>query len=133
MRRTWFGVFVLTFALAPMLSTWVLMLGIWRSLDAPPTPVATPNPSSSPGLLGPLEILAFADPWFAGTIAFWLIPWLMVLVLFAIAAAAAVNGDRQQQVSWWRRPAALIAFSFFLGQLFACPWYYGVYQLAARS
>jgi len=71
---TWriaFGILVLLAAFAPMLAAWALMLAVVPAFDPQMTTVATPNPTHV-SLLGPIDLLVFAGPWFAGTIAFWL-------------------------------------------------------------
>ena len=121
-RRIAFGCLVLVVALLPMVAAWLMMIAMIPSPEAETTPVATPNPAMAPAsALSAVEILVYADPWFAGTISIWLAVWLPVLVSYSIFATCA---DARR-----RRASMLAVASFLLGTAFAAPWICGLYRI----
>ena len=125
-QRIAFGCLVFVVALFPVVAAWLLMIAMIPSPEAETTPVATPNPSKAPAsALSAVEILVYADPWFAGTISIWLVAWLPVLVAYSILAAC--TPERR------RRPALKVAASFMLGTAFAAPWFFGLYRIVAEG
>ena len=134
MRRFGFGMFVGFAALAPTVVAWMLMLVLAPSAAPQATPVATPNPASPPpSWLSSLELLAYADPWFAGTIFFWLILWLPILFVYLVVSVAVLRPPGADSVSPFRRPLPLLTFSLFLGTVFAVPWFYGAFLFLQTS
>ncbi len=85
-------------------------------------------------MLGPADLLVAVDPWFAGTLVFWIVPWLLVIVGFTILATAIVQPTHSKDhFLRIRRPSTLLAISLVLGIVLALPWIYGVIRLLASS
>ena len=121
-RRILTGCLVLAVTLLPMVASWLLMIGMASSPEPKSTPVATPNPPPAPApALGPVEVVVYAEPSFAGIMVFWLVAWLPVLATYSILAACAPARRRG--------PTRLATAAFLLGTAFAAPWIYGLYHI----
>jgi hypothetical protein len=130
-RRVTFAGLVLVLELLPATAAFLVLRGVVlaETAEAAATSVATPNPSRPPAeFLGPLELLVFVEPWFAGTLVFWLAPWLAILLAYPLAAAALV---RFSASSIPRRPVLLPAIALLLGAAFAIPWVYALCRVLA--
>ena len=126
MRRFSFGILIFVTALAPLHVAWLLMLVVMSSREVPATTSATPNPAAaSSSSLGLVEAMVAIDPWFAGTIIFWLIPLLSAVTVFSVIAAALVCPSASRVRRW----STLLAMSVFLGMVLAAPWFFGLYRL----
>ena len=124
---TWLGL-----ALGPMLAAALAMQMIASGEKLPAAPTATPNPQSvSPASLGPLEILAYADPWWAGVGLFWLVGGLILISLAVVLAVVFVDVKAIRPTL--RGPVVISLAMFMLGLFFATPWFYGIYCLLVRA
>ena len=134
-RRISCGAIVLLFAFVPVLLSCVTIHALLPGDDSRPSASATPNPAKVPAqMLGPADLLVAVDPWFAGTLVFWIVPWLLVIVGFTILATAIVQPTHSKdQFLRIRRPSTLLAISLVLGIVLALPWIYGVIRLLASS
>ncbi len=144
MNRFVFAIVVFLASQMPMLLLWQLM-PVFEAVkhdqlldNAPvasdasassPNPARTPNPAKATEYMpGPVDYLVGADPWFAGTILFWLVPWIALLVSYAIGSGFLLQPAREA-TSRWRRFERLLAIGFALGVIFALPWFYGLWLI----
>ena len=130
-RRLLNGLVAAVMAFLPLAIACGAILAMEAARDAAlvtPNRVATPNPSKAPWyFMGPAELVVYADPWFAGTFAFWYYPWLVGLAGYVCAVGV-----------WWpvkspssgRSPLLSLAMlSSLLGLIFAAPWFYGLIKI----
>ena len=124
--------FTLLVALLPVLIVYgAILIGLILFDRRPETSIGkTPNPAKAPvTFLGPVDVLTYAHPWFAGTILSWLIPgFAAMLVLAAMAAIIQATDSNSLLPSYgW------IAGSLLLGAIFALPWVYAAFFLIVSS
>lgn len=142
-RRGLFGLALFAVTLLPMFGAWQLTTVLReaqasaRMEDAQAVRTPNPNPeadspTSGASALGPVDCLVAVEPWFAGTIFVWLLVWLPVLGLYAIAGAALWEQVPGERASALRRPCPLFGIAFVLGALFATPWFYGLYLVLTQ-
>jgi hypothetical protein len=129
LRRLQNGAVALAGAFVPPVGAYAGLLALIAGSHAAHVPSGSPNPGRAAWhLYGPSDVLVHVEPWFAGTIAFWLYPWLLVLVAFVLASAL-----------WWptgqpRRLPMILLLARLLGTLSALPWLYALFrQLFERS
>lgn len=128
------GIATFLLAMVPMLICHTALVTHWSQKEAnePALGVKTPNPAQAPTvLLSPTELLVSTDPWFAGTMIFWLWPGVFALSGLAIAAAVAVKPAAVEPMSKWRRPRSWLGIALLSGCVFAMPWFYAVWSVFA--
>jgi len=127
----------LTSALAmllPACTLWALMLPNASSPGDAADGARIPNPAKAPvSMLGPADVLVYADPGFAGTIGYWMVICGTAAVLMVLAAACVPNPP----TSYWSARGRTLAVwglcSLLLGFVFAAPWFYGLFRLMTRA
>lgn len=140
MQRIGFAALTMMIALLPAIalwSIWLTMLALSPAEEppAPPTAVKTPNPSQAPAAyLGPAEVLVYADPFFAGTILWWLIFCAAFLGGYTIVSTAIVRFRSAGVTPLVFRPSVLLLGSLLLGAFFVvAPWLFALCRLAMRA
>jgi hypothetical protein len=126
--RTLRGLTALAGIVLPLASACALMIAIVSMRRETSTQSLTPNPSPAPWyFLGPAELLTYLDPWFAGTIAFWIYPWLAILVAFLVWSVVwlPAAGSRAQG----KQRKLPVVSSLTLGCVFAAPWWYALAKI----
>lgn len=126
-RRLQNGAVALTGALLPL----VIACGIALAVVAAPSPLdgRTPNPRPAPWFfLGPIELLVYLEPWFAGTIVIWLILWVPALAIFVVGVLLKWPSQRPEPNS--RGLPSLALLSVLMGLAFAAPWIYALVRYA---
>ena len=104
---------------------WAWMLQYVAAGAAPAAVSEIPNPAKVPAsMLGPADVLVYADPWFAGAIMWWLSLGGAGMVILLSVAILAPAGERPA-----RSVAVWMVWSFLLGAIFAVPWVYGLFRL----
>jgi hypothetical protein len=94
----------------------------------------TPNPTPAPAIfLGPNEALVHFDPWFAGTIIFWWLFWVPVILFWSLAAAyLSFPGNSKPESNVLRRLIVVVLLSAVLGVIFSSPWLYALAKASDR-
>ncbi len=111
----------------PFVLAWVALFSIYmmHELNRPaPEVLRTPNPERASWYMvcDPFNLLVSVDPWFAGTILWWVYACLIVGGAFALVAA----------ILWpigpVRKIKLLAMLSALVGFVFALPWYYALFR-----
>jgi hypothetical protein len=77
--------------------------------------------------LDPAGLLVYLDPWFAGTIAFWLYFWSVLLTLFVLVVVLMpVRREADSASASARRLVMIAIVSVVIGCAFAGPWIYAL-------
>ena len=119
--------------LAPLCTLWALMVPYAANTNGPAEGARIPNPSKAPvSMLGSADVLVHADPWFAGTIGYWIVVCSTVAAALIVAALCVPAPPSERAI---RRRSLRIwgVGSLLLGLLFAAPWFYGLFRLLTRS
>jgi hypothetical protein len=89
---------------------------------------ASPNPQKAPAYdLDPAGLLVYLDPWFAGTITFWLYFWSVLLTLFVLVIVLMPVQRKADSGSASARRFVMIGIvSVVIGCAFAGPWIYAL-------
>jgi hypothetical protein len=134
-RRLQYGFMALVGALLPSLISWGVMLAVYFSRVNSLSQIQAPNPTKAPWyFMGPIELLVYFDPWFSGTIIFWLYLWGAILVGFALLSVLLLPPRDQDglmsSISRWHSFAFL---SLMVGCVFAAPWLYTLVRFVLQG
>jgi hypothetical protein len=84
-------------------------------------------------MVGPTDVLVYADPWFASVAWFWLLLCATGAAVLVTAALCLPVGCSQQRPTRGRSLTLWALGSLLVGLVFAGPWIYGFICLMARS
>ena len=123
------GLIVCMGSLLPLCILWQLMLPHASRSGNLTKVMGIPNPAKAPvSMLGPIEVLVYADPWFAGVAWVWVIACGITLAIL-IATALCLPLSRQSAGSsmiFWGLGSLLV------GLVIASPWMYGLNLLKGQ-
>src|SRR5216684_5389248 len=93
------GLIAFIVALLPILVCWLVIVRAMQRQGATGSSTA-PNPSKAPTwMFDPLDALVYVDPWFAGTIIFWIVPGVFFLVGLVLWSAGVLLFRRDATTS----------------------------------
>ena len=121
-------------ALTPIVACWLVML--WRiERRSAIGSTNAPNPERAPAwLLGPIDVLVYVDPWFAGTIVFWLLPGAVILAGLLLWATGMLGSRKPGADSRaCRLVLRVLPISVAVGLLLALPWLYSITRLFSQK
>jgi hypothetical protein len=94
-----------------------------------------PNPEKAPAwMLGPIDVLIYVDPWFAGTIVFWLLPGAVILAGLMLWTTGML-GLRKGRANSPACPPVfrILLISSIVGLFLALPWLYAITRLFSQN
>ena len=85
-------------------------------------------------MFDPLDALVYVDPWFAGTIIFWIVPGVFFLVGLVLWSAGVLLFRRDATTSP-KSPsvAKLLLISSAVGLILAIPWLYALTRVLSHG
>jgi hypothetical protein len=128
------GLVALVCTLLPILTCWLLIVWKIGQRNALGTSQA-PNPAKAPmRMFGPVEALAYIDPWFAGTIIFWLYPCALFVCGYTIWASGVLALRKDAKAPLRIICVARLALiSIILGLFPSIPWLYAVSRILTHG
>lgn len=107
--------------LLPTMFMWLLLAVIAGLNQAPSSNIPTPNlvKPRAPLLMGPIEVLVYLDPWFAGTILYWLALMVVALIGLVLWAGQSTSAETAKRSS-----LRVFLVSANVGLILAAPWMY---------
>jgi hypothetical protein len=133
-KRCLCGLIAVIVALLPIFVCWLLIVRAMEQHSATGSSKA-PNPAKAPTwMLDPVDALVYVDPWFAGTVIFWIIPGLFILVGLVLWAASVLVFRRDATSSpRCLSVAKLLLTSAAVGLFLAIPWLYALSRVLSHG